>query len=184
MKSFFKKLFQKIEDEDFKYSKKISRSDNFYYQMRENVEGLKYLVSYLKDEWSKSTYMEEDLSTYAINRKDLAGVVFKVQNKGYLKHYHFLLEHIKETLKSYDYHVHVNKHVCLRKDGKYEELYCYFLKPKPSFTEDNKYQQRFGTIAIELKEEEKSFHFKLQCGYYSGFNYTKPESFEELLQLF
>jgi hypothetical protein len=182
VKSFLKKLFNKIENEDFSYSKPIKRSEHFVQTMQENEGNLQDLLSYIKSEWSKSIHLKEDISTYAINRKDVAGIVLKFQGCTEIKMHHFLLEHIKQELQNQGYIVNVNKHLSQRVSGKCEELWSYFLKPRPSFNDDGKYDQRYGTVMIELKKDDTdSYHFRLQCGYYSGFNYVEPTAFEELL---
>lgn len=182
--SIFKKLFNKIEQEDFRYSSNVKRSAAFKEGMKSSEEGIRFLVNHLRYEWQKGKLMEEDISTYVLDREDVAGIVFKIKSVQYKKHYHFLVEHIKDQLLKIEYHLHVNKHLTQRVDGKYTELFSYFLKPKPSFSSENKYNQRYGTISIELKEEDNnSFHFKLQCGYYAGFNYEEPIGFTRFLEI-
>ena len=65
--------------------------------------------------------------------------------------------------------------------GATQESWFYFLKPKPAFS-DGKQVQRYGNVIIELKKDPKNaVQFKLQCNYYSGFNYSEPLSFDEFL---
>jgi hypothetical protein len=80
-----------------------------------------------------------------------------------------------------DYILHANKHTSQRKSGATQESWFYFLKPKPAFS-DGKQVQRYGNVIIELKKDPKNaVQFKLQCNYYSGFNYSEPLSFDEFL---
>jgi hypothetical protein len=184
VKSFLKRVFNKIENEDFSYSEPIKRSKHFEQAMQENAASLRDLLSYLKSEWTRSISLQEDISTYAINRKDVAGIVMKFQGCSEINLHHFLMEHIRQTMIQQGYILNVNKHISQRKDGKCEELWSYFLKPRPSFSNDGKYDQKYGTVIIELKKDDTdSYHFRLQCGYYSGFNYVEPLAFEELLEV-
>ena len=182
VKSFLKKLFNKVENEDFSYSEPIKRSQHFVHAMHENKHHMADLLHYIKTEWHNAQCLNERISTYAINRKDVAGIVLKFQGCSEIKLHHFLVEHIKNQLIEQGYITNVNKHISQRKDGKCEELWSYFLKPRPSFNDEGKYDQRYGTVMIELKKDDTdSYHFRLQCGYYSGFNYVEPIAFEELL---
>lgn len=184
MKYFLKKLFNKIENEDFSYSEPIKRSEHFMHAMQEHKDSLGELMHYIKSEWYKSISLEENISTYALNRKDVAGIVIKFQGCTEINLHHYLLEYIKQELQNQGYILNVNKHLSVRSSGKCEELWSYFLKPRPSFNDDGKYDQRYGTVMIELKKDDTdSYHFRLQCGYYSGFNYVEPLAFEELLDV-
>ena len=182
MKSYFKNLFNQLESEDFSFSKPIKRGENFADEMCHCYLDLQDFILHLQEEWELSKTNEEDISTYVINRKDSAGIVVKTSDHTKLDKLHYLLDYMRDSLRQDDYIVHVNKHISQRKSGATEESWQYFLKPKPTFDELGKYEQRYGTVMIELKKDAKShLQFKLQCNYYAGFNYGQPIPFEDLL---
>ena len=181
MSSFFKNLFAKLESEDFSYSKAIKRPENFADEMCHNFPAINDLILYLQTEWETAKTANESISTYAINQRDTNGIVIKVGEQKNLDIHHFLIDYVKTQLQLDDYILHANKHTCQRKSGATQESWFYFLKPKPAFS-DGKQVQRYGNVIIELKKDLKNaVQFKLQCNYYSGFNYSEPLSFDEFL---
>ncbi|PCJ65611.1 MAG: hypothetical protein COA58_09400 [Bacteroidetes bacterium] len=179
----FKKLFANLEKEDFSYSKTIARPKCFADDMCHNFHKIQDLIMYLQSEWEAAKSMDENISTYAIDRKDSAGIVIKVGEQSNLDLHHYLIDYIKSQLENDNYIVQANKHTSQRVSGACEESWFYFLKPKPSF-EDKKHAQRYGNVIIELKKDCKNaVQFKLQCNYYSGFNYQNPIDFGNLLSV-
>ncbi|MBT6235015.1 MAG: hypothetical protein HOI49_02840 [Bacteroidetes bacterium] len=182
MKSYFKNLFNQLESEDFSYTKPIKRGDSFPDDMCHSFHGIQNRILYLQQEWEAAKSMDDDISTYVIERKDAAGIVIKITDGKQEKYCHYLMDYIKGVLLQHDYHLHVNRHVAERTSGSSQESWHYFLKPKPNFDETNKQVQMFGNVIIETKKDAKGgLQFKLQCNYYSGFNYVDPLSFGEFL---
>ena len=181
MPHFIKKLFAKLESEDFTYTNPIKRHESFADEMCHNFPQIQDMIMYLQDEWKASHTADEEISTYAIDRKDAAGIVIKVGEQKSLDTHHYLIDYIKSQLQNDGYIVQVNKHTEQRLSGACQESWYYFLKPKPNF-EDGKHVQRYGNVIVELKKDFKNaVQFKLQCNYYSGFNYQEPIEFGEFL---
>lgn len=182
MKSYFKNLFNQLESEDFSYSKPVKRSDGFPDEMCHAFNGIQSRIMYLQREWEASSSNEEDISTYAIDRKDAAGMVIKIADAKQEDYCHYLMDYIKGNLEQQDYIIQVNKHTAKRTSGATQESWHYFFKPKPSFDEYGKYQQRYGNVIVETKKDAKgALQFKLQCNYYTGFNYKEPIPFGKFL---
>jgi hypothetical protein len=181
MPQFIKNLFSKLESEDFSYSKPIKRPASFADGMCHSFSEIQDMIMYLQNEWEASKTANEEISTYAINRKDSAGIVIKVGEQSSLDLHHYFIDYVKSQLQNDGYILNVNKHSSQRTSGACQESWFYFLKPKPSFDE-KKYVQRYGNVIIELKKDPKNaVQFKLQCNYYSGFNYQEPIDFQTFL---
>jgi hypothetical protein len=181
MPSYFKKLVAQLQEEDFSYVKEIKRPAGFADEMCHNYPKINDLLMYLQTEWEAAKTNDEDLSTYAINRKDTAGIIIKVGQQPCLDLHHYFIDYIKSQLQIDDYILHANKHTAKRISGCTEESWFYFLKAKPTFNE-GKFVQRYGNVIVELKKDAKNaIQFKLQCNYYAGFNYAEPIAFDEFL---
>ena len=184
MPSYYKKILARLEKEDFSYSNPVTRQSGFKDGMCDNFPKIQDLILYLQSEWEQAKTGLEDISTYVINRGDAAGIVIKVGEQKNLNLQHFLLDYIMEQILSHDrYQLSVNKHCTSRTCGCYEEYWHYFLKPKPQ-SEAGKRVQLYGNVIVELrKDTTHGVQFKLQCNYFSGFNYQSPNSFEQLLSI-
>lgn len=182
MKSYFKNLFNQLESEDFSYSKHIKRADGFADAMCHAFNGIQSRILYLQREWESAKSSEEDISTYVIDRKDAAGIVIKTSEAKQEDYCHYLMEYVKGSMEQKGYIIQVNKHTAARNSGATQESWHYFFKPKPSFDAYGKYEQRYGNVIVETKKDAKGgIQFKIQCNYYTGFNYKSPISFEDLL---
>jgi glutamate racemase len=181
---FLRKIFSPKIVEHFEVVRPLKRPVEFQEEIQVRIDDVKSLVKYLHNEWERGKVGEDHVSTYVIDRKDVAGIVTKVIGCNCMDHYELLQEYIKNRLEKIGYITYVNRHICEKENGTCRERFVYFLKPKPSFAE-GKYDQKFGNILMELKQDLKdSFHFKLQANYYQGFNYSEPISFDALLELF
>lgn len=182
MKSYFKKLFQQLESEDFHYSKPIKREEGFADDMCHSYNGIQNRIIYLQQEWESAKTLDEDISTYVINRKDAAGIVVKISEARQESYCHYLMDFVLGSVKDKGYILFVNKHTQERKSGATAEKWHYFLKPKPSFLENGKYDQKYGNVIVEtVKDAKGALQFKIQCNYYAGFNYSEPIDFGQLL---
>ncbi len=182
MRSFFKNLFYQLELEDFSESKPVHRSADFLDEMCHAFNGIQTRLIYLQSEWEAAKSLDEDISTYAIEREDTAGLVIKISDASQENYCHYLMDYVKGSLQQQGYLLQVNKHTAKRISGATNDCWHYFLKPKPSFDDDGKYQQRFGNVIVEtIKDAKGALQFKLQCNYYAGFNYSKPIPFGEFL---
>ncbi|MDB9881849.1 hypothetical protein OAD66_01805 [Bacteroidia bacterium] len=183
MPSYVKKILTRLEKEDFSYSKPVSRQSCFKDGMCDNFPKIQDLILYLQSEWEQAKSGAEYISTYIIDRGDAAGIVIKVGEQKNLDLQHYLLDYIKDQILSHGYQLSVNKHCTARTCGCCEEYWHYFLKPKPQ-SEDGKRVQLYGNVIVELRKDTKlGVQFKLQCNYFSGFNYQVPNNFAELLQI-
>ena len=182
MKSYFKNLYNQLESEDFSYSKRIKRADGFPDAMCHAFNGIQSRILYMQREWESAKSSDEDISTYAIDRKDAAGIVIKISEAKQEDYCHYLMDYIKGSMEQKDYIIQVNRHTIQRKSGATQESWHYFFKPKPSFDAYGKYEQRYGNVIVETKKDAKGgIQFKIQCNYYAGFNYNSPILFEDLL---
>lgn len=183
MPHFIKKLFSRIEKEDFHYSELIKRPKCFADEMCHNFPEIQNLILYLQNEWEAAKQNEESISTYVIDRKDAAGIIIKVGAQDSIDMHHYLLDYLKCQIQDLGYILNSNKHKLDRVSGNTEETWFYFLKPKPTFTE-GKLDQQYGNITLELKKDYKNaIQFKFQATYYSGFNYQEPKTFDTLLEV-
>jgi hypothetical protein len=181
MPFYLKKLFAKLQEEDFCYSTEIKRADGFLDEMCHHYPAIHHIILHLQTEWEASKTAQEEISTYVINRPDTAGIVIKIGEPSQDKILHYVIDYIKCQLQNDGYLVQVNKHTAQRENASMHETWNYFLKPKPTFSED-KQVQRYGNVVIELKKDAKNaLQFKLQCNYYSGFQYEPPVAFCEFL---
>ena len=181
MPSYFKKLFAQLQEENFSYAQEIKRKEGFADEMCHNYPKINDLLIYLQTEWEAAKTSNENISSYVINRQDAAGIIIKVGQQPNLDIHHYFIDYIKSQLQIDDYILHANKHTAQRVSGATQESWFYFLKAKPTFVE-GKYAQRYGNVIIELKKDAKNaVQFKLQCNYYTGFNYQEPIAFEEFL---
>lgn len=179
-----KKIFSPKVMEQFTEVKPIIRSDIFLHQLKSRKSDIVSTIGYLNSEWNRGKTSEEHISTYIIDRKDSAGIVTKVQGCNCIDHYQLVQEYVKNTMISeMSYMLHVNRHIYESENGTARQRWIYFLKPRPSFDSNGKYNQKFGNIMMEVKMDlEDSFHFKFQITYYTGHNYTTPLSLDSLFE--
>lgn len=180
---FLRKIFSPKVVEHFEVVEALKRSDLFQHQIEVRKEDVMSMVRYIKSEWDNGKNKKEHISTFVLDRLDAAGIVTKIEGCDCFDYYELLQEYIKNSLEKMGYITYVRKHVKEGQNGSCRQRFIYFLKPKPSFL-DKKYDQKYGNILMELKMDLKdSFHFKFQANYYSGFNYSEPKSFDDLLEI-
>lgn len=62
-----------------------------------------------------------------------------------------------------------------------KETVFVYLKPKIESLTEHQMHQRFGQISLHLTKQKENYSLKIQCNYYAGYQYAKPQNFKELL---
>ncbi len=113
-----------------------------------------------------------------------AGFVFHFPKGEYtLREAQRFMDFLKWKVSGLNYVSQLSDYRLYAKRGKSERIERFYLKPRLALNEQNRVDQMYGNIIIELTiRDEVPIHLKLQSNRYSDRNYVDAYSFEELMQ--
>jgi hypothetical protein len=115
-------------------------------------------------------------------------------SKGFAVHFHktgyakqdatHFFDLLKEKVLSLNYKPQISDTRTYVQKNWVETVERHYLKPKPSFAENSKFNQRFGNVTIELTLRNDAVHnLKFRATSYSDHLYATAEDFEGLMQV-
>ncbi|MEY3052062.1 MAG: hypothetical protein RLY31_1847 [Bacteroidota bacterium] len=114
-------------------------------------------------------------------------------SKGFAIHLHrtdysrqeltFLLDHFRDRVCSLDYKVQLSDTRSWTNTDRVETVERHYLKPRPAWSENRRFDQKFGNITLELVlHDEKPQLFKCRANCYNDRLYSDAQAFPQLMQ--
>lgn len=96
----------------------------------------------------------------------------------------FLFDYLKERVQTENYRVQLSDLRTYNRRDWVETMEKHYLKPRLNFDPEQKQQQQFGNITIELEVRNDRVHnLRLRATHYRDHLYEEPREFRELMQV-
>ncbi len=95
-----------------------------------------------------------------------------------------LLDYLKEQVLSLDYRTQISDTRTFNRPQWIETIERHYLKPKPDFMKEGKFNQKFGNVSIEMTlRNEQPHQLKFQATSYKDHLFMDAHDFDELMQV-
>ena len=144
------------------------------------------LQAWLSDQYAIFQVLPEDIdeSLDFLNTPSSKGFVIYFHQTQYSKRdtLHFL-DFLKGQVLQLDYRVQISDRRSYQRSNWVETVERHYLKPKPDFSDPDKFDQQYGNITILLEMRNDQPHqLKLQATVYQDSKYQEGKDFKELMQ--
>lgn len=96
----------------------------------------------------------------------------------------YLLDYLKERIKTLDYRLQLSDVRTYNRPNWVESVQKHYLKPRTNFEEGKKIDQQYGNISIDLVlRNDKPYHLRFSATSYSDHLYEDAAPFDELMQV-
>lgn len=188
---YFKGLFQKAEQS--------SSSNPYLHELIERTEQEKAAYAVWKGSLSHRRMMDWLYDQYAIwqvlpddtdqaidflNTPSSKGFVVHLAKKEYPKRETIhLFDYLKEQVLTLNYKPQISDTRTWSQNSWVETVERHYLKPRPSWAAEKKFDQRFGNVTIELTfRNDVPHHLKFRATSYTDHLYAQAEDFKKLMQ--
>ena len=144
------------------------------------------LQAWLSDQYAIFQVLPEDIdeSLDFLNTPSSKGFVIYFHQTQYSKRdtLHFL-DFLKGQVLQLDYRVQISDRRSYQRSNWVETVERHYLKPKPDFSDPDKFDQQYGNITILLEMRNDQPHqLKFQATVYQDSKYQEGKDFKELMQ--
>lgn len=144
------------------------------------------LQAWLADQYAIFRVLPSDIDEAMdfLNTNSSKGFVIYFHKTQYsLRDITHFFDFLKEQVRALDYKVQISDRRTYTKGEIVESVERHYLKPRPGDLTQEKLNQRFGNISIELTlRNEKPYHLKLRATIYKDSMFKEGEDFKGLMQ--
>lgn len=144
------------------------------------------IMDWLNDQYAIWQVLPDDIDP-AIDFLDThssKGFVVHLPKKEYPKQeVTFLFDYLKEQVLALGYKPQISDMRTWSEKSWVETVQRHYLKPRTTWAEEKKINQRFGNVTIELSfRDDVPHHLKFRATSYTDHQYAEAEGFKELMQ--
>ncbi|MBK7871283.1 MAG: hypothetical protein IPJ74_11700 [Saprospiraceae bacterium] len=189
--NYLKNLFNKSEES--------SPSQPYLHEMIERSEEEKSDYAHWKETLVRRRLTDWLNDQYAIFRvlpndiDEAMDFLDTPSSKGFVIHFYktnysrrdvtHLLDYLREQVLGLDYRTQISDSRTFNRPNWVETIERHYLKPKPDFQHEGKFNQKYGNITIEMSlRNEQPHQLKFQATSYKDHLFKDAHDFEELMQ--
>lgn len=144
------------------------------------------LIDWLSDQYAIFKVLPDDVD-------EAMDFLHTPSSKGFVIHFHktrysrrdvtFLLDYLKERVLALDYKTQISDTRTYNRDNWVETIERHYLKPKPDFMREGKFNQKYGNVTIDMSlRNDQPFRLKLQATIYKDHMFKEADAFQDLMQ--
>jgi len=195
MNSFFDKIYQKLfqppPNPNVPFIEEaLVRSESYRnaYFKRLNEGALNHEIERIRKAYIlHQENLSADIQVHVLNSAGSNGLAIDYDASFGETDFSYLFDLLNDKVKNLGYRHQTSHRVVYLKKNYTKTLEKHYLKPPISYETDTetdivKYNQQYGNVLIEyILKNDKPARIRLLVNYYSGFHYTEPLPFEELI---
>lgn len=144
------------------------------------------LIDWLNDQYAIFRVLPDDIDE-AMDFLDTPS------SKGFVIHFYktqyshrdvkFLLDYLKERVLELEYKTQISDTRTFNRAHWVETIERHYLKPKPNFMREGKFNQKFGNVTIDMSlRNDVPYNLKLQATIYKDHLFKEADEFQDLMQ--
>lgn len=188
---YLRNLFQSVEESSPSQPaihELIQRSEEEKtdYERWKNMLVCRRLTDWLSDQYAIYRVLPDDVDEALdfLNTPSSKGFVIHFYKTRYsLRDIVHLLDYLKEQVLTLNYKAQISDLRIFNRENWVETVQRHYLKPRPNVERQEKMNQQYGNITIELTlRNDQPYNLKLQATGYSDRLYQETEDFKDLMQ--